>query len=272
MTTFSEYLTTNKPQYAYLIPRIAAIIGHTPDWSDLTKSNLITIKNSLLERRSANSVRTLMAVINSVMNQVKEEVELPRNYSEAMKVKKQASTSIYLTEVEIERLANVSTKTDYERFTRAMFLLQYYTGARYSDAINIDESNIHDGQLYYVSQKTKIAVTVPVKPIVYSLVRIISETPKPSKRTYINIIKQLCFRAGIRSQVKIFRAGKSVSGQKYVFVGTHTARRSFATNLLLRGADIYTISKLMGHSSIEMTMRYICAQSVLNDKTKNFFE
>ena len=40
---------------------------------------------------------------------------------------------------------------------------------------------------------------------------------------------------------------------------THTARRSFATNLYLSGCDLYTIGRMMGHSSADMTRRYICS-------------
>ena len=48
--------------------------------------------------------------------------------------------------------------------------------------------------------------------------------------------------------------------QKVVF---HTLRHTFASWLAIDGVPLYTISKLMGHSSIEMTMRYahLCPDS-----------
>jgi site-specific recombinase XerD len=39
-------------------------------------------------------------------------------------------------------------------------------------------------------------------------------------------------------------------------VSFHTLRHTFATRLVLSGIDIATVSKLLGHSSIHMTMRY----------------
>ncbi|MBM4065225.1 MAG: site-specific integrase [Planctomycetes bacterium] len=36
----------------------------------------------------------------------------------------------------------------------------------------------------------------------------------------------------------------------------HDLRHTFATRLAQRGIDIYKISKLLGHHSIEMTQRY----------------
>lgn len=38
---------------------------------------------------------------------------------------------------------------------------------------------------------------------------------------------------------------------------SHTGRRSFATRLIEEGADIKAVSSLMGHSSINMTSKYV---------------
>ena len=52
----------------------------------------------------------------------------------------------------------------------------------------------------------------------------------------------------------VMRIGKRAGVEK---VHPHRFRRTFATECRRRGMDIHTISKLMGHSNIDTTERYI---------------
>lgn len=43
----------------------------------------------------------------------------------------------------------------------------------------------------------------------------------------------------------------------------HTSRHTFATMMLTLGADLYTVSKLLGHTSVRMTQVYA---KIINQK------
>ncbi len=78
-----------------------------------------------------------------------------------------------------------------------------------------------------------------------------------SDKAYNATIRRICAKCGINQHIKVFKAGEEREGEKWEYVGSHTSRRSFATNLYLRGVDIYTICKLLGHSDVKVTQGYI---------------
>ena len=49
----------------------------------------------------------------------------------------------------------------------------------------------------------------------------------------------------------------SIKYKKYQLIKCHTARRSFATNLYLKGAPTISIMKLTGHTTEANFMKYI---------------
>ena len=76
----------------------------------------------------------------------------------------------------------------------------------------------------------------------------------------------------IQAYQYIFHKGEDVVGEKWQFVTSHTARKSFATNVYLRCRDIFLISKYMGHSSVDMTATYIMSVGDAPEEVKQYFE
>ena len=74
-------------------------------------------------------------------------------------------------------------------------------------------------------------------------------------------LKELGRLAEIDSEViiKENRGGKvtSIKYKKYQLIKSHTARRSFATNLYLKGTPTISIMKLTGHTTEANFMKYI---------------
>jgi len=65
---------------------------------------------------------------------------------------------------------------------------------------------------------------------------------------------------------KVFRRGKETTDEKWKFI-------SFATNLSDLGTTIQDVAKMMGHTDIKTTMRYIVSQNVnLNSNALKYFE
>lgn len=256
-------------------------LGHEFEWEDFTKINLIDFIEYIADKVAQSSQKTYCAMIKSVLNTYSEEINIPcRNYNDILSVRNVKSSNTWLTEEELLKLIEYIPLSELEKQVRNQFIIGAYTGCRHSDFVRLDLTNISNGYLCYVSQKTKTLASVPVKPIVVQYLAGEEEgvsneklegvpvknrsTPSCEKFkiysdvTFNRAIREICRKCGITKQIKLFQAGKEEIGEKWEFITSHTARRSFATNLYLRDCDLYSISKMMGHSSIEMTERYIC--------------
>lgn len=185
----------------------------------------------------------------------------------SIRARKEKVENIVLSEDELDKLAALDlSKNERLRNVRDMFLIAAYTGFRHSDVNQLSNEHINrDKGIIRIHQlKTGGLVEVPLHSNLrkvleqrnYVLPRAISST------CYNRYIKECCFLAGIDEPVEM---KKTIGGQrvltvykKWQLVSSHTARRSFATNLYLRGVDTELIMAFTGHISQDSFYRYIC--------------
>jgi len=234
---------------------------------------------------SENSKRSYMSGVRVGLDKARRDglIFTAKEYSKILHGKVGTTTSVYLNRAELELLAAVGTKSDMEESVKIKFLIGAYTGARYSDYSKLNTSNLiedeyEDGNgglvkiksIQYVSEKTKIQSIVPLKPIVEYLLG--QELCEVTNSKMNRILPILCERAGINSRCSVIKADKLIEGEKWELVRSHTARKSFATNLYVLGADIRTIASYLGHKSIQTTLdNYIVCGNLHNEKVINGF-
>lgn len=284
--TFKQAFLKKYPKYGRVLSYMNESLGHEFEWKDFSKLNIIDFIDYVSGKVAQSSQKTYCAMIKSVLNMYCEEVDIPcRNYADMLTVRNVKSSNTWLTEEELLRLISYKPESEIERYVRNLFVIGAYTGCRHSDFMKLDKTNVVNGNLVYVSQKTNIQACVPLKPIVLKYLPVLTpsgekleHTPSGEKfktysdATFNRTIREICRKCGITERIKLFRAGKEEVGEKWEFVSSHTARRSFATNLYLLGLDIFTISKMMGHSSVDMTSRYIvCQIKELPERVMRYF-
>ena len=154
---------------------------------------------------------------------------------------------------------------------RDLFILACFTGQRVSDWSKLNQENLseEDGQLFFniLTQKTKKTVSIPLHPVTKIILQKYNNNLPKYSSVYINkSIKTICKLAGIDSVISKteYRHGKAilVKYKKYELVTSHTARRSFATNMYLSGRSLEEIKHLTGHSNISTLELYIKASSL----------
>lgn len=243
-------------------------------WQDMTKVNLSVIKDHICEKVMGNSACTYLAIIKAFLNDFCEEDGLIpcKSFKNVLTAKRMPSQNVYLTEEEIDLIEKYDPKNDCEKDVKAAFLIECYLGARRSDVIGLTTENVVDGKISYVSKKTHTECMVPIHR---NLMKYLLYKPaKTRDRSVANrVIQRICKTVGITEEIRLFYHGQLVKKPKYEYVGSHTARRSFCSNLAKRGVDIYTIASLAGHSqNIIMTQRYIVPDTEqLSKEAMSFF-
>lgn len=231
-------------------------------WENLTKARLQAFVDYMAERIAPNSVAQYATKLKAVLNLYAEEVQLPKGYAKVLSPRKDKVQNVYLTEDEIQRVMDYRPKNDREALVQAQFCIGVLTLARHSDFTTFDETNIHDGSLTYVSQKTKVQSVVPASPTLLRFISVqkllLSNGVSISENAFTANIRRICQKCGIDEPVKLYQRGEITTKPKYAFVSSHTARRSGVTNLYLRGLDLLTISKIAGHTDTKTTLGYVC--------------
>ena len=175
---------------------------------------------------------------------------------------------IYLTIDEIKAIFSykyeISSQIDQ---VRDRFVLACCTGIRFSDYEQIRRGNIltneHGEFVRIRAAKTGQVAVIPLNTMAKTiLAKYDYELPKVIANVHFNTyLKQIGEEAKINQvvEISITRGGKikTESHRKFELIQTHTARRSFATNLFLQGYSNTEIMKITGHKTEKEFLKYI---------------
>lgn len=265
MKTFGEFLAeqTATTQASAFFRDFLTIKDELNDY-DITLELLERLKSYTLGRVAPNSAKVYMAYFKKAFWRAERlGYSFPINYEEVQKVLKiqqEASEHVYLTATELKLIEAYEPSTEVERFTKCAFLLCAYTGCRVTDYPLITEANFYGNELRFTAEKTKVSAKMPLHPLVPKLIDELMDfnyEPQSIAPTVGAAIKRICEKSGINTPVSLYNRGKRQTLPKWKFVSTHTARRSFATNLYLDGYSIKQISGMMGHKNTNQTEGYI---------------
>lgn len=143
------------------------------------------------------------------------------------------------------------------------FLLECWTGCRFSDLEKITKKNIKNDLISIKQQKTGTEVFIPLHPMSIAILEKYDyNPPKPvSNQRFNEVIKIICRIAEIDKKEKkeITKGGiKQINYyEKWRLISSHTGRRSFATNNYRMGLDTYTIMRITGHKTENSFLKYI---------------
>lgn len=227
---------------------------------DFTYNFIISYEQYLISKGNALStirqnMRELRFIYNSAVRDFELSIKDPFiNYT----YPKATFKPVALNEQEIIKLENVKLNR-FKDLVRDAFLFSYYCqGMRFSDVIFCKKSYIVNNTIQYQMLKTNNKVDVPLNKKSLQLIN------KYNTEHIIPIVKYKSY-TDVEKYEEIWRKSTNINShlkdiaklagiKPFTF---HSARHSFANLAINKGIDIYTISKMLGHTSVSTTERYL---------------
>lgn len=181
------------------------------------------------------------------------------------KMKEVRKRWVYLSLEELDTIYNLKIEDDQLSKARDLLLIGCYTALRVSDwAIKPNDISEDRSKLTYRTQKTGSIVEIPL----FDKLKVILERNNWSSPVLIEghinpLFKELCKMAGITRSFKNYEVyperTKETVQEAWQLVTSHTCRRSFATNMYLKGVPVSHIRAYTTHANDKVFMNYVQA-------------
>jgi len=224
----------------------------------------LTHENNLSVNTVGKHIKTLKSFLNEATERgLNNNLEF-RN--KRFKKPQEKADTIYLNIDELKKIENKDlSKNKKLDQVRDLFLIGCYTGLRFSDFSQIKPENIitDKSMIQIRTHKTGERVSIPLHPTVKKILKKYNNAPPKSysNQKMNEYIKEVASLSGLNelTETTITKGGKveKKSLPKCKLISTHTARRSFATNIFIAGVPSISIMKITGHKSERSFLQYI---------------
>ena len=232
------------------------------------ESNLLSISPKMVSRykvlrndegAAPASVNRELSMLSKAFNLAIREWEWIKDnpVSRVSKENERNKRDRWLAEDEEKRLLDNSPE-----WLREIIIFSLNTGLRQGELTSLEWSRVDISNKTILIDKTKNGERRTV-PLNKSALEVIEKMSKVR-----NIKNDYVFRNRDGGKVNPISLGaafrRSLEKAKITDFRFHDLRHCFATRLVQKGIDIYTISKLLGHKDIKMTLRYAhhCTESL----------
>lgn len=219
-----------------------------------------------VKQYTRNNIGKHVKNVKAVMNEALSEgvTTNTAHKSKKFKVMQDEVDNIYLNREELARLEALDlAHLPQLEAARDLFLLGCWTGLRISDFKRIEQRHIRDGRFIAIrTQKTDDEVEIPLHTTAKAILEKYNfKLPQMADQTLNYRIKEVGQFAGLDEKMEVTKSkgrNEAVNQlQKFNLISSHTARRSFATNLYLMEVPSETIKKVTGHRTEKSFLKYI---------------
>jgi len=262
LKTYLDYAVTNKASRTMkreqaVIKALKSFFGNT----ELKKIDSLSIESYKAKRIAdglkASSINREIEVLSYMLSKALEWkyiVDKPK----IKKLKVPKLPPKYLTVDEIQWLIQCSSN-----WLKPIIILLRNTGMRIGELLNLKFSYIDmtNKAITVRSTKTNNYRLIPMNKELYKLLGLLHahyinpRTQEVTPRTSSQMVYLICYPDGRR--INSIRTSFNKACKKAGVRATpHTLRHSFASHLIMNGADLVSLKELMGHSQISTTIIY----------------
>ncbi len=279
---FLEYFKTYIENYTkkdikmiqMALRRFVSFLNDTPGYksfakgikpNQINKDMIIAFTEYLMSKSKGEGAKSVYQRFKKVINYAVEHDVMRKNPCTGVVIKVDEKTlkKDVLSSEEIETLIDTHYTGEKSNIRNA-FIFCLYCGLRFCDVKDLTYSNVDysNKKLRFEQNKTKghSANSGVIIPLNKSLLKLIGEPGEektadslifdlPSYEACSKSLKRWVKRAGINKKIT-----------------WHCARHSFALNILNNGANIKTVSELLGHSGLKHTEKYVRAVDELKQR------
>jgi len=220
---------------------------------DIKPSRIEEFKGYLKRSRgiSGTTVNRYLAMLKSIINLLIKDGDYDgRNPVSNVKYYQEARRNEYYTPDQIQEILEYARNISENAASPSQFyffpflMIAAYTGMRAGEIFNLRWDDIKEDSLLVRKSKTGKQRILPIHEV---LNKLLMGLPRES----VFVINTIQRRSdAFRLQWLRLKKALKINGEMY------TLRHSFASNLLHRGADVQTVSSLLGHANLSTTAVY----------------
>jgi len=263
LVAFEEYLSVTKALDTLTISSYLSDLQQLEHHSKkiLTKLNttdilafLATFKNKRTLNRKLSSINVFFSFCH-MQDFSHEKIKIPMA-KVPKNLPKYVSNEEILDGINLIDRSTIMGLRDY-----ALILFLYASGCRISEALLVQRIDIVEGWLKIRFAKGEKERVVPLAPVATQAMELyLKEQTMASPYIWLN------YRGDPLSRISAYKIVK-----KYLGISPHVLRHSFASSLIIGGADLRVVQELLGHSSLETTQIYTHIQKQNLADTMNSF-
>jgi integrase/recombinase XerD len=207
---------------------------------------------------SAISINTYLECINAFHRWATTEGHLTGETVHIPRLKQEQKVLATLSPEQVQRIVGFKGRAGSERRIHTIAVLLLDTGLRIDEALSLTRDDVDlDNMLLRVRGKGGKHRLVPVssemRKVLWRWLQDRMASLVFSTRTGTKLLQRNLLR-----DFKLFGKRLKITGVRFSF---HTLRHTFAVNYIRNGGDVFRLQRVLGHSSLEMTRRYVNLQT-----------